>query len=268
MIVLLITGAIDLSSYNIPATVLCNVERRLSQYISGIWYAIDHYTSITHLVFCENTNFNYDYSDLKGKARLSGKILEVLTFSGDYSAIQQKGKGYGEGEIIHYALENSQYLKKCRSFYKLTGRLKVVNMDKIITSTISGSAFDYFPGAIYNRSKDHIETIFYKTDKELYLKLLNDIFQEVNESEFQYLEHLFNQRLRDSKIISFKIAPKISGQSGTTGRNYDKPLLEQSMEMLYYMIGVHNIHRSFIEKVLVNILSKTLGLWRKAKVVM
>lgn len=268
MIVLLITGAIDLSSYNIPATVLCNVERRLSQYISGIRYAIDHYKRITHLVFCENTNFNYDYSDLKRKARLSGKILEVLTFLGDYSAIQQKGKGFGEGEIIHYALENSQYLKKCLSFYKLTGRLKVVNMDKIIASTISGSAFDYFPGAIYNRSKDHIETIFYKTDKELYLRHLNDLYQEVNESQFRYLEHLFYQRLKDSEITSFKIAPKISGQSGTSGKDYDKPLLEQLMGKLYYMIGVHNIRRSFIEKVLVNILSKALGLWRKARVVM
>ena len=145
MIVLLITGAIDLSSFNIPNTTLLNVDERLSQYISGIEYAIDNYKRVTHLVFCENTNHYFDYSILQKKARTGGKILEVLSFSGDYFSIQQKGKGYGEGEIIQYALSHSVFLKTCHSFYKLTGRIVVKNMDQIINTTFLDNAFDLHP---------------------------------------------------------------------------------------------------------------------------
>ncbi len=41
-------------------------------------------------------------------------------------------KGYGEGEIISYALNNSKYLKNSESFYKLTGGLTVENINDVL----------------------------------------------------------------------------------------------------------------------------------------
>ena len=265
MIVLLITGAIDLSSFHVPSTTVVNVEKRLSQYIGSIEYAIDYYRRITHLVFCENTNYIFDYSILKEKARSNGKVLEVLSFLGDYSEIQLRGKGYGEGEIIQYALTHSHFLKECQSFYKLTGRLEVKNMNQVIATTFSESAFDYYPGKIYNRPRDHIETIFYKSDKNIYLKYLIDAYKEVDELKYQYLEHLFYQRLVGLKIISFRILPKLSGQSGTTGTKYDKQEGEILREKFYYSFGIHNLHRNFIEKSFIRLLSVVLGIWRSLK---
>ena len=262
MVVLLITGAIDLSSFNVPATTVANVWKRLSQYVRSIEYAIDHYTTVTHLIFCENTNYNYDYSDLSQKARSKGKFFETLLFSGDYFNIQLRGKGYGEGEIIRYALDKSQYLNKCQSFYKLTGRLIVKNMDRIITATCSESAFDFHPGVIYSRKRNHVETIFYKAERNLYQKYLNEAYQEVDELKFQYLEHIFYQCLAGFKLTSFRVLPKISGQSGTTGINYDKPFRLQLLEKLYYTIGIHKLHKNFMEKVLFNIVLAILTFWR------
>ena len=250
MVVLLITGAIDLSSYNVPTTIVTDVEKRLSQYVGSIEYAIDHYTTVTHIIFCENTNYSYDYSELNEKARLKGKIFETLVFSGDYFNILLKGKGFGEGEIIRYALEKSQFLKTCQSFYKLTGRLMVKNMNRIIAETRSESAFDFQPGVIYNRKKNHLETIFYKADNNLYKRYLNDAYQEVDESRFQYLEHIFYQHLADLKLKSFSILPNICGQSGTSGKEYEKPLRWQLLEKFYYFIGIHKLHRNLIENIL------------------
>jgi hypothetical protein len=265
MVVLLITGAIDLSSYNVPATIVTDVGKRLSEYVRSIEYAIDHYKTVTHIIFCENTSYNYDYSDLIERARLKGKLFESLLFSGDYFNIQLRGKGYGEGEIIRYALDNSQYLNTCQSFYKLTGRLIVKNMDSIIRTTSSGSAFDFHPGVIYNREKDHIETLFYKADRNLYQRYLYDAYREVDETRFQYLEHIFCQRLSGMKVKSFRVMPDISGDSGTTGKEYDKPYRMRLLEKVYYMTGIHNLQKNVIEKFLYYLIIGMLSLYRCLK---
>ncbi len=265
MTALLITGAIDISAFNIPATKVTNTEQRLSQYLSSIKYAIDCYRELTHLIFCENTGYNYDYSEIEKNAREKGKFFEALTFIGDYATIQQRGKGYGEGEIINYALANSEYLRDCQSFYKLTGRLMVINMDRIIDSTQSGNAFDFQPGAIYNRKRDHIETIFYKTDSVLYRKYLHDAYQEVEESRFQYLEHIFYNRLKGMNLKSFRILPEISGQSGTTGKEYDKPTHLRIIEKFYYTIGIHNLYKNSTENFLYYLLIGILSIQRWMK---
>ena len=265
MIVLLITGAIDLSLFEIPSTKILDREDRLFQYLESLDYAIENYKKITHIIFCENTGYNYDYNSLKEKAELRGKLLEVIIFKGNYSIIQQKGKGYGEGEIIEYALDNSKYLKDCQSFYKLTGRLIVRNMDRIIAGTKSKNAFDFQPGAIYNRNQNHIETIFYKTERDLYQKYLYQAYQDVDESKIEYLEHVYYQQLNGLKLKSFRFLPQISGQSGTTGEEYQKPYYLRLLEKLYYAIGIHNLQKNWIEKILFDILSVMITLWRRVE---
>ena len=265
MIVLLITGAIDISTFNIPATNVTGIEQRLFQYLWSIEYAIDHYNKVTHIIFCENTDYNYDYSVLKEKASRKGKFFETLPFKGDYDIIQQKGKGYGEGEIIKYAIENSKYLRTCQSFYKLTGRLLVANMDRIISGTLSVNAFDFHPGAIYNRKRGHVETLFYKTDKNLFQIYLNDAYREVDEAKFRYLEHIFYQRLKGLNLKSFRIFPDISGQSGTTGKEYSRPYHMQLAEKFFYAIGIHNLQKNPMEKFLFYLLIGMLFIWRRFK---
>jgi len=265
MVVLLLTGAIDISTFDVPSTSLTNIQLRLSQYLSSISYAIDHYSKITHIVFCENTGFHYDYSGLKKRARLQGKQLEILSFKGDYSSIKLKGKGYGEGEIISYALKNSEIVRSCSVFYKLTGRVIIRNMDRVITKTSFENAFDYHQGKIYNREKDHIETIFFKANKDFYLKYLNDSYLEVDEGRFIYLEHLFYWRLKKLKLNSFPIYPRISGQSGTTGKLYDKGVWERNLERVYYFNGIHKIDKNIIEKTLAALFIFALTVWRKLK---
>lgn len=44
--------------------------------------------------------------------------------------IELCGKGYGEGEIIEYGLKYSELLRGAAYFCKLTGRLKVENINR------------------------------------------------------------------------------------------------------------------------------------------
>lgn len=263
--VLLITGAIDIRELNVPLTKIVDVNERLLQYTDSIEYAITHYESVSEIVFCDNTDFIYDYTSLKKKAAINGKKLEILSFKGDYLNIQRKGKGYGEGEIIKYALDQSELVRQCDCFYKLTGRLIVKNMDKILASTSQESSFIYYPKTIYKISKDHIETYFYKVEKSLYIKKLIDAYQEVDEPHFQYLEHVFHERLSKTGLRSFNTVPLISGFSGTSGDEYEPVTKYRLMENINYFIGVHNLKQTIIERVMTRIFSSLLKIGRMLK---
>ena len=260
--VLLLTGAIDISSFNVPSTAIVDVNERLLQYLSSINYAIFNYNTISEIVFCENTNYVYDYSSLIEKAAINGKKLEIISFLGDYSTIQQKGKGYGEGEIIKYALYKSEILECCNTFFKLTGRLIVRNLDKILLTTNSENCFIYHPKTIYQISEDHIETFFYKVNKSLYIRYLKDIHEDVDESQSRYLEHVFYEKLSYLDVQSFKIVPQISGLSGTSGNSYDARTPIKILEKINYFIGVHNLKKTKMENILTNLLSSLLKIRR------
>jgi len=263
--VMLITGAIDIRELNVPLTKIIDVNERLLQYTDSIEYAITHYESIAEIVFCENTDFIYDYAPLKKKAADFGKKLEILSFKGDYIHIQKKGKGFGEGEIIKYALNKSDLLRQCDCFYKLTGRLIVKNMDKILAATSRKSSFIYYPKTFYKISKDHIETYFYKVEKTLYINNLIDAYQEVDEPHFQYLEHVFYERLSNTGLRSFNIHPVISGFSGTSGDAYEPITKYRLMENINYFIGVHNLKKTTSERAMTRIFSSLLKIGRLLK---
>ena len=127
---LLITGCINVNK-NIPLVKVYDLKSRLNDYINTINWAIE--TKIfTDIIFCENSNYQLEISKIFCKAKNYGKSFEYLTFSGNIQNIVQQGKGYGEGEIIDFALNNSRLLKKYKFFCKITGRLKISNIDSLI----------------------------------------------------------------------------------------------------------------------------------------
>jgi len=199
---LLITGAIDISNYAVPFVKITNLQERLQQYLDSLDYAINHYSKVDYIVFCENTNYSYDYSDLQKKAEKKGKKLEVLTFKGDYENIQKKGKGYGEGEIIKYALNHSAILAQSNCFYKLTGRVCVANFDKIIRTTPFENAFVFSPW-FEREFKRYTRTSFYKASIPFYKQNLMDAYLEVDDNQGKYLEHVFFDKLSKTPLKSF-----------------------------------------------------------------
>ena len=253
--VLLLTGAINVLHHKVPFTTITDLEERLSQYLYSIEYSIDHYHSIYNIVFCENSNYAYDYASLIEKAKKKGKKLEVLAFEGNYPIIQKKGKGYGEGEIIEYALKNSMLLKNCQSFYKLTGRLTIKNLDQIAVSTQAENVFIWHHKEIYQIKTDYVETFFYKVNKEFYTKELLDAYKEVDEINHLNMEHLFYERLKKQNIRSFKYPLQVIGNSGTSGKLYLDTRKAVLMEQICCIIGVHHLQKNATERTLTHFLA-------------
>lgn len=221
--ILLITAAIDITKFQIPYTMLTALDIRLQQYLNCLEYAIEHYNRINHIIFCENTGYEYDYSELRKKAEQNGKTLEIIIFNGNYPLIQEKGKGYGEGEIIEYALNNSEALHNSTFFYKLTGRITVKNMDQVMDSTCADNAFIFLSDTKGNYNR--VRTLFYKANTSFYRQFLMETYKEVNDSRQFYLEHAFCKRLANISIASFGKYPDFRGLQASTGKVYQSKII-------------------------------------------
>ena len=216
--ILLITAAIDITKFQAPYTVLTALDIRLQQYLNSLEYAIENYNRINHIIFCDNTGYKYDYSKLQKRAEQKGKTLEVFIFRGNYQLIQEKGKGYGEGEIVKHALNNSEVLNNSFLFYKMTGRIVIKNMDQLMDSTYSDNAFIFLSNT--KGHYDRARTLFYKVNTSFYKQHLMDAYMEVNDHRQHYLEHAFYERLANIPIDSFGKYPDFIGLQASTGSPY------------------------------------------------
>ena len=121
--VLLLTAAVNVSG--VPYVNKADPQERLFQYLCSL-IAWIKYGSISTIVFCENTNCDYDFSRILALANEYNKNLEILVFSGNKKSLLY-GKAWGEGELLEYAFANSKNMTDERNFYKLTGQIFIKN---------------------------------------------------------------------------------------------------------------------------------------------
>ena len=235
--ILLITGTINVDS-DLAFVSLKETEERLEQYIYSIKYAIQNYEEITHVIFCENSGYNYNYDFLYDIAEKYGKSLTVLSFEGNSKMVALKGKGYGEGEIIRFALENDRILFDSQCFYKLTGRLVVENMNNVMKKTKEENAFF---ACNYKKNQRFVTTHFYKVNTAFYKKELMSSYMRVNDKIGFFLEHVFFDVLRGLNIKSFGVLPIINGVSGTTGNSYKGSFMKIVLNRILLKMGHFNI---------------------------
>ena len=134
---LIITSTVYVNS---GLTVVMDAGLREQQYTDSILFYIGS-AAIKKIVVCDNSGFDYSKVErLSAGAKQHGKEIEFLSFQGDKDKIKQQGKGYGEGEIMAYTLKNSRLLGEGSDFFKVTGRVIVLNIDRIASKVVPGEA--------------------------------------------------------------------------------------------------------------------------------
>lgn len=245
---LIITGCIDVSK-NMPFVAVTDLETRLNAYVETIRWAIEE-TKFKKIIFCENSNYNFNEKECIKLAKKYEKSFEYLTFSGDTKKCEEKGKGYGEGEIINHVLENSKLLKDEDYFYKITGRLKIKNINKLIKSNKK----NYF---MNKKLLNEVDTRFYGINKETFIKNLKNEHEKVNDFNNYYLEHAYHDALikRNVKYRTFCERPLFIGIAGSTGKIYADE--KSKFELYTKLLFVTNIYnkknywklRKFVKKI-------------------
>ena len=213
---------------------------------------------INNFVLCDNTQPEYNFQPLQQLMEKNKKNFELFIFAGDREKVAERGKGYGEGEILRYLFDHSQLIRRSKSFYKVTGRIFVRNFSEIHQKQLKNQKVFDNPIPLYRRyakkwavklhaSSRHgrgmVRTVFYKCDTRFFFNKLLMQYENVNDRSRFYLEHAYFYPLIKNGFSTFKIKPSLVGISSSSGHfyhdgnEYSAGVKEQAKQLISAMIG-------------------------------
>ncbi len=242
------------SSVHVSAryTTLLDPGQREAQYLDALSWFIRE-SPLTKIIVCDNSGYQYPKSFYK-LAETHHKKIELLSFNGNNALVQEYGKGYGEGEIMEFVMTHSKLIKEVEGFFKVTGRLKVVNIAKVLRQ--SKATENYFmpvsllrPRFLVPRAaRPCVEVRVYYVTKEFFITVLLNTYKEVRDDHTFFLEHAYYQAIAHASdaghipagVRCFPTAPEITGMSGSNGwvfkeRSWSKKLLIKLVSWLGYI---------------------------------
>lgn len=204
---------------NAPFVKLSDPQERLQHTLTSLerWLEI---APDLRIIVCDGSGF--DLAEICNR-RFPRAAIECLSFENDFEAVRRYGKGYGEGQIVNYALTTSPTLQGADWFAKCTSKWWVRNFNELV----QGWAGDFQSGLKFKNKNSprhisalHVDTRFYFVRTWFYLDRLASAHLKVRDHEGYYLEHSFKDVLihdnRDALRVMFARAPRIEGVSGTS----------------------------------------------------
>ena len=158
-----------------------DADKRLQEYISTIIYYISN-SDFTHIVFCENSGFiitQKNIDTINSLCKFYNKQFELLQFKWNHEELKNRGYKYWEWECIDYAFNNSKFLKKSSSRFKITWRYKYRNINDII------------------KERENEDRYFYRFSFPFLYWCVSEIFKCTNKI---YWEYLYNIK----ELVDFK----------------------------------------------------------------
>ena len=233
-VVLVLTGCI-IPNYN-DTVKIRNTKERCAQYKRAIeWY----YNNTPYkIVFCDNSGYSLAYDFRNRNDR-----IEILTYNSGWEGFD-RSKGYKEMEILEYVWSNSQYVKHGKLFVKITGRLILLNICKII-NYLRNKSVKQMVCSYQNSRKPFSDCKFIFFTNNFWPILLSykeKIYQSNN------FEHITYDAIKEAvaKGIQFIYPPvldNVDGIGGGSGIIYNKSKLD------YFMSNIKHQIRRFLFKI-------------------
>lgn len=155
------------------------------------------------IVFCENSNADLTEFQKVAEQHEARGAVRLLSFAGNAGA-QEKGKGYGEIEMLRYAFETLPDLKNYRYIVKVSGRYVLKNGAEFVGRIREMSA-DLICDIHANLTYGDTRTVVFKPHTALdHLLPYQD---ELDESRGVIIEHLMAKSLHRTLLAGGKWAP-------------------------------------------------------------
>jgi hypothetical protein len=216
------------------SVVLKSPEVRLSLAIRSIeeWLKID---PSRKLVLCDGSNF--DFSAVV-KVRFPNASIESLKFENNKKLVSLHGRGYGEGEIVRYAIKNSRFIAESGGFAKCTSKLWVKNFINCVSrwngEALFKGVFTHDLNPFKPTKFQYIDTRFYVISVQLYEQFFINAHKLIDKKKGIGLENCFHQIFtkHDFHKYLFSVAPVIYGVGGGGGEDYSNPIHRRFKESL------------------------------------
>lgn len=213
---------------------LADTDERVRLAIESVahWLMID---PDLPLVLCDGSSF--DFTPIVRKKFPLARI-ECLHFENQQKLVKQYGRGYGEGEIVRHAVQNSTLIADADCFAKCTSKLWVENFQICLAQwngklLCKGVFLDVFSPFKKTRFA-YIDTRFYIASRSCYHQYLEDAHFQIDKGLGRGLEQCFYDVFIRNRIhhCLFSTPPIICGVGGGTGVYYKNPLLRRLKERL------------------------------------
>lgn len=205
-----------------PGVQLSDPKQRLFHAIESL----THWNRVaprSRFVLCDGSNF--DFRSIV-EEKFPNMEIECLSFENDHSKILTHGRGYGEGEIIKFALQHSLFLRNTAAFAKCSSKLWVENYSGCINHFHGNCLFSGVFTNTFSFLKPvemlQVDTRFYIVRSDFYRKNLIDAHHKIVLASGFGLEDSFYSTLVAAKQEGylFPTPPVIMGVGGGTGKYY------------------------------------------------
>jgi hypothetical protein len=143
--------------------------------------------------------------------------IEQIHYLQDNDLVIKKGKGYGEGHLINFALQNSSYLSKVDNFFKCTGKVYCRNFLEIHNIVKHNNIQNIFWRDVFDNS---IDTRFFYTSKDFFHNFLFPVFNNIDDRNNKTAENLVFKMAYEHLKQGTTVRPMLSGFSGSLNRPY------------------------------------------------
>ncbi|MBT3065252.1 hypothetical protein [Rhodoferax sp. U11-2br] len=221
---------------------LTDTEKRIAFALESVreWLAID---SSLQIILCDGSGF--DFTPLITKKFPNSKT-ECIFFENNKDMVSKYGRGFGEGEIVKYALARSESISKAGCFAKCTSKLWVKNYLKCL-SAWNGNLL--FKGVFVNTFSlfrpiklKYIDTRFYIASISAYEEFFINSHLNIKKDIGHGLEECFLESIQKNKIEACLLnePPIICGVGGGTGVSYKTSFKRTIKEKLKIRLARRN----------------------------
>lgn len=177
-----------------------------------------------NIVICDSTGSSVLTAEELSTIRKLNVGIEQIAYRQDEALVVEKGKGFAEGQLIQFAVQNSELLMRSGHFFKCTGKVFCRNFSAIWELVVKNNIENIF-WKLYEHSRDRnlIDGRFFYTSIAEFQRLVLPAYSQSSES--QILEYHLSQSVQSQLRAAASLRPLLSGFSGGLGNQ----LPEQSL---------------------------------------
>jgi hypothetical protein len=143
--------------------------------------------------------------------------VEQIFYLQNKELVINKGKGYGEGALIKFALQNSKFLMNANNFFKCTGKVYCRNFLEIVDMIEKNAIQNIFWREVFDNS---IDTRFFYASKRFSENFLLPAYEDVDDKNHNMAEISVLKMAHQHLTQGSSIRPMLSGFSGSEDRPY------------------------------------------------
>lgn len=143
--------------------------------------------------------------------------VEQIAYLQQNELVVARGKGYGEGALIKFALHNSKLLQESDSFFKCTGKVYCRNFSDILQMIRNNNIKNIFWRDVLDQK---VDARFFYVSRDFAQKHLVPTYERIEDRKELNAENLLLLLAREKLAQAAAARPMLSGFSGGLDQAY------------------------------------------------